>query len=110
MRNLWLGLALLPYLAAAGADAWMHERGRQVPRVEQWLHAGLAATMALFLAAVFAGRIRVALGALAAFAVLLAGDELGYHAKIGIAERRLHSVSWLALAGFLATWWLVDLQ
>ena len=110
MRNLWLGLALLPYLAAAGADAWMHERGRHVPRVEQWLHAGLAATMAIFLAAVFAGRAPIALGALGAFSSLLLWDELGYHGEIARAERRLHMVSWLALAGFVAAWWFVDLR
>ena len=24
MRNVWLGLSVLPYLAAVGADAWLH--------------------------------------------------------------------------------------
>src|SRR5687768_10718423 len=70
MRNLWLGLALVPYLALAGVDAWMHERGRRVSRVEQWLHAGLAITMAVFLTAVFAGRPAVAFAALGAFLAL----------------------------------------
>ena len=45
MRNIWLGIALVPYFALAGVDFWMHERGRRVPRVEQWVHAGLALTM-----------------------------------------------------------------
>ena len=110
MRNMWLGLALLPYLAAAGADAWMHERNRQVPRIEQWLHGGLAVAMTVFLAAAFAGRAVVALGALAVFAALVVWDELGYHRAIARSERRLHVVSWFALAGFIGTWWFVDLR
>ena len=108
MRNLWLGLALVPYLAAAGVDAWMHERGRRVPRVEQWVHAGLAVGMTVFLAAVFSGRPAVTVGALAAFLGLLAWDEIAFHKTIARAERRVHSLSWVALAGFVAAWWMVD--
>lgn len=108
MRNVWLGLALLPYLAAAGVDAWMHERGRRVPRVEQFVHAGLAATMAVFLTAVFAARPPFAFGALAAFLALLAWDELAFHRSIASRERRIHVVSWGALAIFVAAWGLVD--
>ncbi len=108
MRNLWLGLALVPYLAAAGVDAWMHERGRRVPRVEQWVHAGLAVGMAVFLAALFSGRPAMAIGALAAFLGLLAWDETAFHKAIARAERRVHSLSWVALAGFVAAWWMVD--
>ena len=110
MRNLWLGLALVPYLAAAGVDAWMHERGRRVPRLEQWLHAGLAIGTAAFLVAVFAGRTTVAFAALGAFLALLAWDELGFHGAIARNERRVHAVSWVALAGFVAAWWVVDLR
>ena len=110
MRNVWLGLALVPYLAAAGVDAWMHERGRRVPRVEQWLHAGLAAGMAAFLAAVFAARPTVAFAALAAFLALLAWDEIGFHKAIAASERRVHVVSWFLLAGFVAAWWWIDLR
>ena len=123
MRNAWLGLALLPYLAAAGGDAWMHERGRRVPRPEQWVHAGLAAAMAVFLGAVFAAvplvaicalaafaaAMPVALGALAAFIALVAWDETAFHRTIGPAERRVHMFSWAALAAFVAAWLLVDL-
>jgi len=110
MRNVWLGLALLPYLAVAGVDAWMHERGRRVPRLEQWLHAGLAVGMTIFLAAVFAGRPPVALAALGAFLVLLVWDELGFHGAIARNERRIHAISWAALAFFVAVWWTVDLR
>jgi hypothetical protein len=107
MRNLWLGLALMPYLAAAGVDAWMHERGRRVPRVEQWVHAGLALGMAVFLAAVFSGWVALAIGALAAFLGFLAWDEIAFHKTIARPERHVHSLSWIALAGFVATWWMV---
>jgi hypothetical protein len=108
MRNVWLGLALVPYLAAAGVDAWMHERGRRVPRVEQWLHAGLACAMAVFLGAVFAAMPTVALGALGAFVALLVWDEVGFHRSIASSERRVHATSWFALAAFIAVWWTVD--
>ena len=110
MRNVWLGLALVPYLAAAGVDAWMHERGRRVPRTEQWIHGGLALAMAAFLTAAFAGRPPVAWGALALFLALLAWDELAFHKAIAARERRVHAVSWAALALFVAAWWLVDLR
>lgn len=108
MRNIWLGIALVPYLAVAGVDFWMHERDRKVPRVEQWLHAGLALAMAAFLAAVFAGRSPLALAALGAFLALLAWDELWFHKAIAASERRVHAVSWAALAVFVAAWWIVD--
>ena len=110
MRNLWLGLALVPYLAAAGVDAWMHERARQVPRVEQWIHAGLALTLGTFLVAVFREVPPVAFAALAAFVALVAWDELAFHKAIARSERRVHVASWFALAGFVAAWWWVDLR
>jgi hypothetical protein len=109
MRNIWLGLALLPYLAAAAVDAWMHERGRRVPRVEQFVHAGLAAAMVVFLTAVFAARPLFATGALAAFLALVVWDEAGFHGSIGARERSVHAVSWAALAAFVAAWIFVDL-
>ncbi len=108
MRNIWLGIALVPYVALASVDFWMHERGRRVPRVEQWVHAGLALALAAFLTAVFTGRSPVALAALAVFLVLLAWDELSFHKAIAASERRVHAMSWAALVGFLAAWWFVD--
>lgn len=108
MRNVWLGLALLPYLAVAGVDAWMHERGRRVPRIEQWIHAGLALAMLGFLAAVFAGHSAIAWAVLACFLALLAWDEIAFHGSIGARERGVHAVSWAALAGFVAVWWAID--
>ena len=108
MRNLWLGLALVPYLAAAGVDAWMHERGRKVPRLEQWIHAGLAVAMAAFLLLVFRAAVMPALAALAVFVLLVAWDELAFHGGIARSERRVHMASWVALAVFVAVWGLID--
>ena len=108
MRNIWLGIALVPYLAVAGVDFWMHERDRRVPRVEQWLHAGLALSMGAFLASVFADRAAFAAAALAAFLPLLAFDELVFHKEIAAAEKRMHALGWLALAGFLLAWLWID--
>jgi hypothetical protein len=110
MRNVWLGLALVPYLAAAGVDAWMHERGRRVPRVEQFLHAALAVSLAVFVAAAFTAHAAAAVAALGVFLAFLAWDELGFHRGIAPAERRVHVLSWLLLAGFVAAWWWIDLR
>jgi hypothetical protein len=103
-----LALALSPYLAIAGVDAWMHERGRKVPKREQWIHAGLAVTLLAFLAAVFANRAALAIAVLAAFAVLLCCDEFWFHRDIAASERRIHVASWLALAGFVIAWQAID--
>ena len=108
MRSVWLGLALLPYLATAGADLWIHERGRRVRPPEQWVHGVLALAMALFLAGVFLERAAVALGALGGFIAFLLWDEFAFHRGIARRERQVHVASWVALAGFLALWWLVD--
>ena len=104
MRNIWLGLALIPYLAAAAADAWIHERGRRVPRLEQWAHAGLALAFAAFLLGVFAPRAALAWIALASFVALLVVDEWRFHQGLRGLERALHVASWVALAGFVAAW------
>lgn len=108
MRNIWLGIALVPYVALAGVDFWMHERGRSVPRAEQWVHAGLALSMAAFLAAVFVGRPAFAGAALAAFLPMLAFDEVAFHKTIAASEKRVHITSWIALAGFLLAWLWID--
>jgi hypothetical protein len=108
MRNIWLGLALVPWLAAAGADAWIHERGRRVPRPEQWVHAGLAIALGAFFVGVFAMRPSLAWAALPAFIALLAIDEWRFHRGIRGVERALHAASWIALAGFVAAWQAIE--
>jgi hypothetical protein len=107
MRSLWLGLALLPYGLLAGYDAWMHERARRVPPFEQLLHLGLGAALLAFLAGAFRGNSRLAEPSLAVFLVLLALDAFGYHAVLAAKERRVHALSYLAFALFVAVWaWL----
>src|SRR5438874_727363 len=98
MRGTWLGLALVPYLAAAAADAWMHEHGRRVPRAEQAVHAALALAMLLFLVAVFRSLTALAFAALALFAVLVVLDEWRFHGAISRREKSLHVLAWIALA------------
>jgi hypothetical protein len=104
MRLLWLSLGLVPYLSLAGIDAWMHERHRRVPRIEQALHAGLAIAIGGFLTGVFTQRTALAAVALAAFIALLVADEAGFHRGIAARERRVHVASWIALAGFVLLW------
>jgi hypothetical protein len=102
-----LSLALAPYLTLALVDAWMHDRARRVPRVEQGLHAGLALAITAFLIAAFANLRITAVLALAAFLALLVCDELGFHRGISSRERRVHVASWLALVGFIVVWYLL---
>ena len=108
MRTIWLGLALLPYLGLAAADAWVHERGRRVPRVEAAIHGVLAVALAAFLYLAFTGSTAAASAALGCFVVALAADELRFHRGIARHERRLHVASWVALALFVAAWRAVD--
>jgi len=104
MRLLWLSLGLVPYLSLAGLDAWMHERDRRVPRVEQALHAGLALAIGAFLTGVFTSRTLLASIALIVFVALLVADEAGFHRGLERRERHVHVASWVALAGFVLLW------
>jgi len=104
MRTLWLTLAVLPYLALAGFDAWMHERSRQVPRVEKWLHASLALSLIVFMAAAFRSQASVAFAALSVFVPVAAADEFGFHGQLARRERRVHFASYAALGVFVLVW------
>jgi hypothetical protein len=99
-----LAAALAPYLALVGVDAWMHERARRVPRVEQVFHAIAALLFLGFIAAVFSAATTLALILLGAFAVCAACDELGFHRHLAVRERRIHFLAYAALAVFLGTW------
>jgi hypothetical protein len=104
MRMILLGAALAPYVALAGADAWMHERARRVPRVEQILHYSAAFAFVGFAIAAFRDSTRAALTLLSVFAIATAWDELAYHRHLDRRERRLHFASFAALVLFLAVW------
>ena len=60
MRLLVLSVALVPYLGFIAIDAWMHEKARRVPRVEQWLHGGIALAIGAFFLTVFVGADAIA--------------------------------------------------
>jgi hypothetical protein len=104
VRIFALGIGLLPYLGTAGIDAWMHERARKVPLVEQGFHAALAITFTAFAACVFLRRSAPAGVCLAAFVLCLVCDEWGYHRGLGANERRVHGISWAALLLFIGIW------
>lgn len=104
MRMILLGSALTPYVALAGVDAWMHERERVVPRIEQLLHYTAAIAFVGFCIAAFRDSMRVALPLLAVFAAATAWDELAFHRHLDRRERRVHVASFVALALFLAVW------
>jgi len=104
MRTAWLVLAVSPYLMLAGFDAWMHERSRQVPRVEKWLHAMLGISLIIFIGAAFRSQVLVALSALAVFVPVATADELGFHGQLAARERRVHFASYVALGVFVLVW------
>ena len=104
MRTLSLALALVPYAALAGCDAWLHEKARVVPRVEKWLHAGLALSLIAFLGAAFGSAGPLALVALGVLLALAAVDELGFHRALARTERRVHFASYAALGVFVLVW------
>jgi hypothetical protein len=101
MRIVWLCLALLPYVALAGFDGFLHERSRRVPRAEQWLHAGSAISILVFVVAVFRAQTTLAIVAFCVFAPLAAVDEFGYHGHLAARERYVHFASYVALCIFL---------
>jgi hypothetical protein len=107
-RIVLLGTALTPYIALAGVDAWMHERERQVPRLEQVLHAAAALLFVGFVAAVFSGSMIVAPVLLAGFAICATCDELGFHRQLAKSERRIHFAAYAALALFVGAWRLLE--
>ena len=104
---LLLGAALAPYVALVSVDAWMHERARRVPRLEQILHYAAALLFLGVVIAVFRDSVRLALGFLTAFALIAAWDELGFHRHLDPRERRVHFVSYAALGLFIGAWRLL---
>lgn len=110
-HTLLLVLSLLPYLALAAWDGWLHEKARRVPRVEQALHGLLFMSAACIIFGVFSGRSLLALVAIAVFALAAAADELGFHGPLEQRERRLHHVAYASFAGFLGVaFWIGALQ
>jgi hypothetical protein len=99
-----LGASLVPYVALVSVDAWMHERARQVPRLEQFFHAIAAVFFLGFAIAVFNDATAPALALLAAFVICTACDELGFHRHLEKRERRIHFGAYAALALFLLAW------
>jgi len=96
-----MAAALVPYLALAGYDGWLHEKARRVPKVEKILHAVLALDGVLMVAALFAGRPLVAAVAIAVFVAATAWDAFGFHGPLDARERRIHLAAYACLAGFL---------
>jgi len=110
-HKLLLVLSLLPYLALAAYDGWLHEKARRVPRFEQALHGLLFVSAASIIIGVFTGRSLLAMIAMGVFAVAAAADELGFHGPLDRRERRLHHVAYASFAGFLGVaFWLGAVQ
>jgi len=103
-RTVWLVLGLLPYLGLISVDAWMHERARQVPKVERLIHYVSALVLIALLVGVFTERRTLAVIGLAVFVPLLVWDALGFHRTLARSERRVHLAAYLAFTVFVAVW------
>lgn len=106
MRGALLAVALLPYLGLAARDGWMHAHDRRVPRLEQWLHAGIFVGVSAAVYAAFMAGTPQMLAALCLLLPCVLADELGFHGALDARERRLHYAAYTALAAFIACWWL----
>ena len=101
MRLLVLSLSVAPYVALVAADAWMHEKARRVPLIEQCLHLGIGLSVGSFLVLAFLGHVTPALTALGLTAVLMSADELGFHRGLSRRERLLHAAAAASLMLFV---------
>ncbi len=97
--------SLLPYLALAAYDGWLHTRARVVPFTERCLHAVMALSFTGLAWALFSGSERAAVPSLAVFVIALIADELGFHAVLEQRERRLHHLAYACFAGFVIAAW-----
>jgi hypothetical protein len=104
MRLLVLSIALAPYLGFVAVDAWMHEKIRRVPKVEQWLHAGTALAIGAYFVAAFLDA-EIFAGILLLLALpLMAVDEIGFHGHLSRRERLVHLAEGLSLIVFVLVW------
>lgn len=104
MRLLVLSVALAPYLGFVAIDAWMHEKARRVPMVEQCLHAGIALGVGAFFVAAFLGADTLAGILLLLSLPLMAADEIGFHGHLSKRERLVHLAEGLSLIAFVLVW------
>ena len=104
MRLLALSLAVAPYLGFVAVDAWMHEKARRVPTVEQCLHIAIVVALGAFFIAAFVGANTYAMALLALSLPLMAADELGFHAHLSRRERLVHLAEGLSLIVFISVW------
>jgi hydrogenase/urease accessory protein HupE len=108
MRYFIIFIGFVPYAILASYDFWLHGRARQVPLIEQIIHAGLALALGVFLSLVAAAKTVAALSVLGVFTILLSFDEFGFHAKISAHERHVHWLADTALLGFVLYWLWLD--
>ena len=104
MRLLVLSVALAPYLGFIAIDAWMHEKARRVPTVEQWLHGGIALAIGSFFLMAFLGADTIAGILLVLSLPLMAADEIGFHGHLSRRERLVHLAEGLSLIIFVFVW------
>ncbi len=106
--NKILILASLPYLCFTAYDLWMHSHDRQVPRNEKIFHSIILPFVMLFLiAAVFGHTVLAIIALICAFPCMVI-DELFYHQRLHIKERRIHYCAGASFVFFIGCWiWMI---
>jgi hypothetical protein len=100
--------ALAPYLSLALYDGYLHDRARHVPKTEQYAHAALGMSIALFLYGAFSQHVFMATTFLTIFLATYSIDEFVFHRGIARHERMIHAAAMSALAFFVVVWRLTS--
>ncbi len=106
--NIYLILASIPYLTFTAYDMLMHKHDRQVPRVEQIFHAIILPCVVVFLLSAITGYTMIAVLALILALPCMAIDELKYHQRLHVKERRIHHLAGVSFFIFVGCWiWMI---
>ena len=94
-------LSFVPYLCLGLYDGWLHDKARQVPRLEQVFHAVLAVSVGGLVLGLFFDLTKLVRPALVGFAVAALADEFGFHGTLPRHERRIHFAAYACFALFI---------
>jgi hypothetical protein len=101
-QKAFLFLSFVPYLCLGLYDGWLHDKARQVPRLEQVFHAVLAISVGSLLLGLFFDRPKLIRPALVGVTVAALADEFGFHGTLPRHERRIHFAAYTCFALFIA--------
>jgi len=97
-----LFLSFVPYLCLGLYDTWLHDKARQVPRIEQVFHAVLAVSVGSLALGLFFDLPKLIWPTLVGFTVAALADEFGFHGQLPRHERLIHFAAYTCFALFIA--------